>query len=147
MSFEKIRNAATAFRLAIEGSDRSELSEGFSRFPWGSCGDASLLLAAYLRDEGLGDFELIAARGTNGDHAWLQQGEVVIDITADQFTGFDFAVYVGNDEWHRQFGEIRTSEPADYHRYDAATASILHWDYMRLKGRTLAHATHYGMGL
>jgi hypothetical protein len=147
MRVEKIKNAATKFRLAIEGLDRSQLSDGFSRFPWGACSDASLLLAAFLKDEGFGTFELVSAHGKAGTHAWLQQDGIVIDITADQFTDFDAAVYVGDDHWHRQFEEHRNSEPADYRRYDNKTISILDRDYTLLKGRTWTHVPVRAVGL
>lgn len=57
--------------------------------------DLSDLLASYLRDSGLGQFELISASRTMvgsptqevETHAWLTQGELIIDITTDQFTG------------------------------------------------------------
>lgn len=69
MSKDAIREAATRFRLAIETTEKSRLSAGFRLFPWGSCGDASVLLGKFLEDQGLGDFTLVIGRSADNQHA------------------------------------------------------------------------------
>src|SRR5438874_2120009 len=58
-----------------------------------AAGTLTLLLGNYLTEQGMGDFEYIAGeRGNKAadpptwmSHAWIRQGRIVIDITADQF--------------------------------------------------------------
>jgi hypothetical protein len=67
--------------------------------------------ASYLRDSGLGQFELISAvRKIVGSptqqvetHAWLTHGNLIIDITADQFTGNQAVIVVSSSSWHNTF--------------------------------------------
>jgi len=78
------------------------------------------MLATYLGSEGFGEFELISAqRGNYSDranpfrtHAWLQQGTLRIDITADQFSDFPQSVFVSDSSpWHESF-EVMQRRPA-----------------------------------
>lgn len=49
---DRIRQLATDFRQAIERCPRANLPIEFADFPHGACGDATLLLAKYLQDNG-----------------------------------------------------------------------------------------------
>jgi hypothetical protein len=71
-------------------------------FPMGSCGDASDLLGEYLREHDYGDW--IYMHGQKGDqtHAWIEQDDVIIDITVRQF-GTDMPMVTNNHEWYQQF--------------------------------------------
>ena len=81
---ENIVVAATAFRRALEKCYVSIGGE-FMEFPSYACGPTSELLGVYLKDKGLGNFEYYYAEVSGGNHAWLQKGNIVVDITADQF--------------------------------------------------------------
>lgn len=60
------------------------------RFPFASCDDSSMLLAAYLSDQGLpGALRVSGAHGGQSEeivsHVWLRLGRLQIDITGSQF--------------------------------------------------------------
>jgi hypothetical protein len=102
----------------------------FEEFPKGSCGDATLLLGTLLKDRGLGTFTyaLGTRNGKNGrhSHAWLEAGDVVVDITADQFPEIDQRVIVAeNSAWHASFQREEEEKPADYRIYDPHTVAVL----------------------
>ncbi len=68
------------------------------------------MLGAYLSDSGLGAFDyIVAARGGKGNipwtsHSWLERGNLVVDITADQFSDGPSEIIVSeSSEWHGQF--------------------------------------------
>jgi hypothetical protein len=109
---ESVRVAASDFRAAIEKCDKRSLGIEFDQFPHGSCGAVAELLGKYLRDCGLGDFRYVSGRRhLPGDdqgrsHAWLRQGEVIVDITADQFgEGHGSVVVTTDSSWHDSFGD------------------------------------------
>lgn len=115
----EITAAVMRFRNVIENNNDC-LPDHLKDFPAGCCSDVSDLLATHLSSEGFGDFDLISAqRGSYGDqenpfrtHAWLRQGNLTIDITADQFPDFQQPVLVSNSSpWHERF-EIRDLRPA-----------------------------------
>ena len=56
---EAIEFRAAQFRTALEECERRLLPITFEDFPRGSCGDATLLLAKFLQDSGLGMFDYI----------------------------------------------------------------------------------------
>lgn len=119
------------FRRALENCPKNLLPISFERFPIGSCGDATLLLGKYLQKKGFGDFDYILGEsGTHSDdtwhsHAWLQKGELIIDITADQFADFEQPVIVTiNSPWHKKY-RIKDVHPADYEIYDDYTKATL----------------------
>jgi len=115
----ELTKLATEFRRMIENSDWSKLTMEFEYFPFGSCGDASILLAQYLLDEGFDTPTYVSAqlnlRERNPGHAWLELDGVIIDITAD---GFDpkapEVIITENSEWHEMF-EIIDEHPAGIH--------------------------------
>ena len=125
----EIFDLARAFRSAIERSDRDKLPVTFSNFPKGACGDAALLLGRFRKDRGFGPLDYVL--GWRGDHesgsshAWLQIGDLVIDITADQFTDMDQLVIVQKSStWHAAFdGQVQNE--GDYRVYDAHTVQVL----------------------
>lgn len=74
------------FRKALENADVKRQYVAFNRFPAGSCSDASILLADYLKVQGYGDFDLVSGENElDYTHAWLENVSFLIDITADQF--------------------------------------------------------------
>src|SRR5215467_5971474 len=98
-----LRELASAFRSAIERTDRKELPITFEHFPLGSCGDTTDLLAEFLKDCGCGAFRRVC--GMRGhSHAWLVADGVIVDITADQFDDMSERVIVAaRSQWHETF--------------------------------------------
>ena len=95
MSTEAITKLAVSFRAAVEACPRERLPITFQSFPRGSCGDACLLLGAWLEDSGHTGFYYICGQRNSQSHAWLQRADLIVDITADQFGPNLPPVYVG----------------------------------------------------
>lgn len=73
MTDQQIKSLSIKYRTAIEIAHNNGLflhDIGFDDFPTGSCGDASYLLAEYLRREGVETIWYSAERG-KWSHAWL----------------------------------------------------------------------------
>jgi hypothetical protein len=128
---EALEFRAKQFRAALEHCERDLLPIAFENFPRGSCGDATLLLAKYLQNSGLGFFDYICGEVYEDggrkfqSHAWLQRGNIIVDITADQFNEIEAPVLVTRDHsWHNQF-EVEVKNVADYEVYDERTKRIL----------------------
>jgi hypothetical protein len=112
----------------------------FEKFPRGSCGDAALLLGTYLIEQGFGVFAYITGgRGRRSpepdtwqSHAWLRQGDVIVDVTADQFPEVTEAVIVTTTSpWHATFTQ-QSLGAADFRRYDESTRCVLGNAYRRI---------------
>ena len=106
-------------------------------FPAGACGDACVLLGAYLHDLGLGTFTYVLGSrpdprtpGAPYSHAWLASADgTVIDITAHQFPEFTEPVYVGvPTAFHATF-ESAPEGAADFRNYDPRTVEALGGTY------------------
>ena len=126
--FFSIQKLAAEFRSAIERCPREQLPIAFTNFPRGACGDAALLLAKYLENNGhIGLAYVLGMRG-GGSHAWLKRDCLVVDITADQFEDQLQPVIVEIDsEWHESF-ELEPEDQqdsADFERYDEHTVAML----------------------
>lgn len=83
------------FRNAIIKTPKSRLSIGFQDFPYGSCGDTSLILGAFLQESDFGVFDYVCGDRNGSSHASLEKSEIIVDITAGQFEDCDKDVYVG----------------------------------------------------
>lgn len=137
---QELRTAATKFRRALECRGLELLPELCEPFPTGWCGEASPLLAQYLTDIGLGQFEYVCGEREEVDHAktphshgWLEQDGIFIDITADQFPDIDEPVIITRDRtWHNQFIE-RSRCDAGTDVYDSGWASRLRTAYEELR--------------
>lgn len=113
-SLEQLYLLAAKFRSAIECSDRRVMFRSFKDFPKGSCAEAAVLLGIYLEDQGFGVFNKMRSFRYEPppwiSHAWLQRGNLVIDITADQFPEIKKKIIVAvNSVWHRTFPNPQTS--------------------------------------
>ena len=113
---------ASIFRRAIIECDPVSFDVTLSNFPYGACGDASLLLAKYFENNKCGKFDYVLGNRDGWSHAWLQNGSIIIDITADQFDDQDLPVIVSRDHtWHLSFnGEIEYV--ADFNIFDCRTS-------------------------
>lgn len=122
---------ASNYRVAIEKAFRAGVINDIilNRFPKGCCGDASLLLSEYLRENEIetdyvcGSF-LLEGEDQTQSHAWLEFGKNIIDITGDQFRRrkplfYDVRVYVGEyDHMHSLFKEnVQSRHPANLELY------------------------------
>jgi hypothetical protein len=103
----RIEQLAEALRQWIEQQDRSTLPELFANFPTGACGIASCFLSLWLEDQGEPGFESCTAYSDEREHVWLTRGDLVVDITGDQF-GWPPVIVTRNSKWHPQ--------PSDYDR-------------------------------
>ena len=128
---ESLEFRAKQFRVALEICERDSLPITFENFPSGSCGDATLLLAKYLQNSGLGFFDYVCGEiYEDGErkfqsHAWLQREDLIVDITADQFDEIEAAVLITrNHSWHNQF-EVDVRHLADFEVYDEHTKNTL----------------------
>jgi hypothetical protein len=106
----ELQDIASDFRRKLDAADKSILPEPFRDFPRGSCEPAAETLGIYIR-ETLGiECALTSAGIPNrelGTHAWLEYGNLIIDVTADQFDQFGKPpILVTTDRsWHCLFGE------------------------------------------
>jgi len=130
MNIIHIKDVATHFRETME-LHKSDFGVTFSNFPSGACGDATLVLGTHLKDISLGKFNYMVGNyhgieeNSWSSHVWLQSGQLVIDITADQFPNVDDKVIVSNNSiWHSTLNG-RALHLADYRIYDANTKCSL----------------------
>jgi|WetSurMetagenome_2_1015567.scaffolds.fasta_scaffold873913_1 hypothetical protein len=135
MDLQNLTEIAIRFRSALESMLIQERSVTLQDFPRGSCGDATLLLGTYLIEEGFGPFDYMLGErsGPMGEgwtsHAWLEQDDLIIDITADQFPDGPGKVVICRDStWHAAFHGKRKNV-ADYRIYDSYTVATLQAAY------------------
>ena len=101
---EQILRLATAFREAIEDALKAgdlplvaEDGEFFNGFPRGACGPASVLLAAFLAENGVSSPSVVNGGTSPEDfHTWVQAEGFAIDVTGDQFPGVPSTVVAGD---------------------------------------------------
>ncbi len=144
MEQKEIVGLASKFRTALE--KLAVEPEAFwktitNRFPNGCCDDASMLFAAYLADHGYPGAMWV--HGENGgrtcelkSHVWLELGGLIIDLTADQFGGYDLpAVLVTPfSSFHQGFEVKKGPEIADFRtRYAADERALLYLKAMYQK--------------
>lgn len=122
---EQIAIAARQFRDAIKRTPANQLTITMQNFPAGACGDVVLLLGHYLKAQRLNAFDYVLGERDGHSHAWLQQGMLVVDITADQFAEVDESIIVTIESvWHSAFA-AKVLHEADFTIYDAYTAANL----------------------
>jgi hypothetical protein len=100
----------------------------FADFPRGACGPATEIVARLLKEQlgydgmyvcGDGHPELSAEQ----THAWFEVGNVLIDVTYDQFegTGLSGWLFARDTGWHAQFKNIERRHgfcvPSGWPRY------------------------------
>lgn len=103
-------------------------SSMFADFPRGACGPATEIVARLLKEQlgydgmyvcGDGHPELSAEQ----THAWFEVGNVLIDVTYDQFegTGLSGWLFARDTGWHAQFKNIERRHgfcvPSGWPRY------------------------------
>ena len=126
------------FRRAIQ----SLVDEGFwfgicinDRFPRGACDDSSMLLAAYLTDNGFpGALRISGSKGSWAEddfesHAWLQLNGRLIDITGSQFEGYNQPeiLIAESDKFLETFTIDKEPRLADYREQQPQLANRSHF--------------------
>ena len=132
---DAVRDTAIIFRRAILRCPRTDLPT-LKDFPRSSCGDTAILLGEYFYSRSLGLWEYVAGSRKQDlhSHAWIEQGGLIIDITADQFEDVDEPVVVTRDrQWHAQFAYLAPSHPAQIGDYDPGTQRWLRPIYKRIQ--------------
>jgi hypothetical protein len=75
----------------------------FERFPRGTCGPVSELLGRYLVEAGFEDVMYVCGKKpSEGSHAWVEVGGIILDITGDQF-GRPPIVVTAASNWHNEW--------------------------------------------
>jgi hypothetical protein len=142
MEIEEIRNISMAVRGAIADSE-AVWPHFWHGFPGGACSEASLVLGAILDDAGHGGFEcawgeIVKPDGTRPSHGWLQRGDLIVDITADQFDDVTESIIVSRDSaWHRKW-RVVTMSPGDLKEHKIREVAELYTLYHEVN-RLLAH--------
>ncbi len=105
---ETIERIAEALRSAMEVADFSKnCGSSLRNFPRECCNYASDLLLIFFAESRVDGFTSVLGSRPDTDkldagHVWVQRGDLVVDITADQFPGQNLKpVIVGESEWHR----------------------------------------------
>lgn len=122
MGISELFQLTTRFHNGVVAVPMEFRAKHMKRYPVGSCGDASLLLGAYLVDQGVEGFLYICGKygEHNGlTHAWLQRGNCVVDITASQFLDAPSPIVVASPSpWHSRFTPDQPTE-SDFRRCGA----------------------------
>jgi hypothetical protein len=107
---ERASQLAAALQSAILAIEPAHRPSSFESFPRFSCGDASLLLHSLLKDADIAGSRIaeasrgIVADNTETSHAWVELGDIVLDITTGQFKDGGGPIYVGPaSSFHRSF--------------------------------------------
>ena len=85
---ESIRFHTVQFRNAMDNTCFGQGAGNLKHFPSECCHHAAELLRHYLLENGHDGFEVISGNQPDKEychHQWLQKGDLVVDITADQF--------------------------------------------------------------
>ncbi|MGE8296000.1 MAG: hypothetical protein ACN6PH_10680 [Pseudomonas sp.] len=101
----KIKIHCNRFRQAIQKIPASGRPIDFRNFPSGSCGSTSELIGTYLEGLGFGKFYYVhGSKPGIESHAWIKQGRLIVDLTADQFHEINIPVMVLDESpWHNEF--------------------------------------------
>lgn len=118
----RIRIIAQVTRKAIENYPKAKRDTGLQSFPNGACGHASAILGQCLKDFLDIEFDYVAGKFKEKEnfpsHAWLQNEDFIVDITADQFEDIDIKVWVtSKSKWHQDL-EGKRLHAATFEDYD-----------------------------
>jgi hypothetical protein len=134
MDIARVEGIARALRNAIEMCEPTKLP--WPAFPHGACGDTSLILGQVLHDTGIKGFDYVGGNKhrDNGEwyssHGWLQNGEWIVDITADQFPDVETPVIVTNcSEWHQHWTKSEPT-PSTLEAYGAQVPQL--WRFLSI---------------
>lgn len=119
---EEIRQIAKEVRQAIEQLKSENKIEWyllpFHEFPYGCCGDMSIILSTHFTNKGYPQADYICGlhHQTCFSHAWIRIDGICIDITADQFRGENYPSVIVEYEENYPLKDIYfpDTEPAQY---------------------------------
>jgi len=75
-----------------------------SQFPKAWCGVTARALGGYLLSQGFESVQYVLGYRGAISHAWLELGDIIIDITADQFDDCSERIIVAKEsEFHNRF--------------------------------------------
>ncbi|QBH97236.1 hypothetical protein EKN56_13020 [Limnobaculum zhutongyuii] len=120
-TFNEIKEEALKFRELLENCDKSKTKLVIDCFPVMSCKLSSMLLAYHflklwpqLELKGV-----MAATGKNNEitHYWLEIGEIVIDITGDQYNIISARELNKEIVRNRPFTSVHVSNKKESHLY------------------------------
>lgn len=105
---------AVEFRIVFQEAALPESSLG-GIFPQGLCGTACDMLSKYLEQNGISTAYVFGENSNCITHAWLEYEDLIIDITADQFSEIDEKVVVTRNRcWYEQFNIESRTEKYDF---------------------------------
>ena len=140
MSKLELYSLVLRFRNTLINTDINARPVGLQDFPSGACYDSSMLLGTYLRDQGLLGF--LCCSGERGcrsnnswvSHTWLQKAELIIDITASQFSDCAQEIIVSDSSiWHKSFS-VNSQRCSDFRQSsDIADRNLcsIYWEILR----------------
>jgi hypothetical protein len=113
---------SSRFRSALEKTTFPAQAGNLTHFPRECCHHSCVMLKRFLSEKGLGEFCTMSGihpTEPGGNHHWLQKGNVIVDITADQF-GRDKVIVGSVSPWHDSLeGRLLPSTPeADQRKWD-----------------------------
>lgn len=121
---QELFNASTIFRKAIEQHLSEEPHNLLVRFPSGCCKTTSFLLARYLHENGFDKLQYVYgwrnfSSKNRFSHGWLQIGDLIVDITADQFELVNSSILVTFDRsFYLQFLPHRFFDYDSYMKFN-----------------------------
>jgi len=106
VELDRIRAVAERYRSALESTPFGDRDGSLTDFPERCCHHASFLLLCHFGQLGIEGFAIYQGTSPEDEsqkHQWLQKGDLVVDITADQFLrhGLPSVVVTHDSAWHR----------------------------------------------
>jgi hypothetical protein len=122
VGIQELRVHSLNCRAAIERCFGRFRAISLKEFPRGSCGDVSDILGMFLRETLEVECEYVSGWADGQSHAWLEIGEITIDITADQFAANEAVIVSCESVFHRKFDVSIRRRPD----IDGASGAHLH---------------------
>ncbi len=116
MTDNEIRQKALEFRGFIESAQNASLFHGdtLDNFPYGCCGEASDLLAQYLKKYGVDTIYVhYHDCEDSGGHSWLVVKDQRVATPTKHIPGYQGEVL----KLIKQYGGINTNEPINHYQY------------------------------
>lgn len=108
---QEVLNICLLFRKAAQEISDERILDYFSAFPAGWCGTTSRALESWLKEQYPNEqFSYVCGYRNEASHAWIEWGELILDITADQFEDCDDMVNLvplAESKFHKSFGNQR----------------------------------------
>lgn len=115
-----VTDLAVRLRRAMETADFTDCPPQLHRFPHECCDLTCSLLLVLLHEARIDGFRRVKGKRPGGmtrecGHVWVQRGETVVDITADQFEGTNNpSDIVGRSAWHASLEGVPERDALDF---------------------------------